>query len=83
MPRSNAQHNARLGLRLFGLYVVLYATYVFVNAFSPDTMERTPWLGVNVAVWSGFGLIVAAILMALAYGLICRPSDSSDQEAGE
>lgn len=83
MPRSNAQNNARLGLWLFGLYVVLYAAYVFVNAFSPDTMERTPWLGVNVAVWSGFGLIVAAILMALVYGLLCRPGDSNDQEASE
>lgn len=83
MHRSNAQKNARLGLWLFGLYVILYAAYVFVNAFSPSTMEKTPWLGVNVAVWSGFGLIVAAILLAFVYGIICKPSDANDQEVGK
>jgi uncharacterized membrane protein (DUF485 family) len=76
-----AQRNARLGLWLFGLYVLLYGSFVLVNAFAPDEMERTPWLGVNLAIWSGFGLIVAAIVLSLVYGFLCRSgSDGNGEE---
>ncbi len=70
------QHrNARLGLWLFGLYLLFYGGFVLLAAFSPETMERTPWAGVNLAIWYGFGLIVAALVLALIYGWLCRPTD--------
>jgi|GEM_PF-4983325 len=50
--------NSRLGLILFLLYLLLYGGFVFLNAFSPETMERTPWAGVNLAISYGFGLIL-------------------------
>lgn len=67
--------NSRIGLALFALYLALYGTFVVLAAFSPQTMERTPLAGVNVAIWYGFGLIVAAIVLALIYGWACRAGD--------
>lgn len=69
--------NSRIGLVLFALYLLLYGGFVLVNTFSPETMEATPWAGVNVAVLSGFGLIVAALVLALLYGMLCGPAEPS------
>ena len=60
--------STRLGLFLFAVYLVLYGGFVLLAAFSPETMEATPLAGVNLAIWYGFGLIVAAIVLALIYG---------------
>lgn len=64
-------HYSRVGLILFGVYLVLYSGFVLLAAYSPDTMERTPLAGVNLAIWYGFGLIAVAILLAVIYGLLC------------
>ena len=58
-----ASRNARLGLKLFAVYLALYGGFVLLNAFSAETMESTPFAGVNVAILYGFGLIIAAIVM--------------------
>jgi uncharacterized membrane protein (DUF485 family) len=70
---------SRIGLVLFGVYLVLYGGFVLLAAFSPETMETTPLAGVNLAIWYGFGLIVAAIVLALVYGWACR----SDEPRGQ
>jgi uncharacterized membrane protein (DUF485 family) len=64
--------NSRIGLGLFVVYSLFYGGFVLLAAFSPDTMERTPLAGVNLAIWYGFGLIIAAIVLALIYGWACR-----------
>ena len=69
-----ATRNARIGLVLFAVYLVLYGGFVLLNAYSPTTMEWTPIAGINLAVLYGFGLIVAAFVLALVYGWLCRPS---------
>jgi uncharacterized membrane protein (DUF485 family) len=56
----------RLGLRFFWLYTAVYAAFVAVSAFRPDWMATTLG-GVNLAVLSGFGLILGAILLAVIY----------------
>jgi len=70
--------NARLGLGLFVFYLAFYVAFVLVNAFAPQTMEFTVELivgSVNLAVLSGFALIVLAVVMALLYGALCKPED--------
>jgi len=72
-----------LGLCLFGVYCLFYAGFVLLAAFSPDSMGANLFAGVNLAIWYGFGLIFAAILLALIYGWACRASgtpriDSND-----
>lgn len=79
--------NARLGLKLFGVYLLLYGGFVSLNAFSAETMEMTPIAGINLAILYGFGLIVAAFVMALAYGAMCssdgdKPQNGSSEDGG-
>jgi uncharacterized membrane protein (DUF485 family) len=74
--------NARIGMVLFGVYLLLYGGFVLINAFSPSTMELTPIEGVNLAILYGFGLIVAALLLALLYGWLCR-EDAPDAGASD
>jgi uncharacterized membrane protein (DUF485 family) len=64
--------NSRIGLVLFFGYLAFYAGFVVLAAFSPATLQRTPWAGVNLAIWYGFALIVAAFVLALLYGALCR-----------
>jgi uncharacterized membrane protein (DUF485 family) len=66
-----AARNARYGLVLFTVYLLLYGGFVGLNAFAPDVMSRTV-AGVTLAVLYGFALIAAAFLLALVYGWLCR-----------
>jgi uncharacterized membrane protein (DUF485 family) len=68
-------HNSRIGLVLFAVYLLLYGGFVFLSAFKADVMETTPIAGVNLAILYGFGLIIAALVMALIYGFLCKPTD--------
>jgi len=72
--------NARLGLVLFMLYCAVYAGFVGICAFSLQTMERQ-FLGVNLAVVYGFGLIGFAFVLALSYTWLCKrdPEESGRQ----
>lgn len=67
--------NSRIGLVLFLFYCLLYVGFVLLNAFAPSTMERTPIAGVNLAILYGFGLIIAAFVLAVIYGLACRSTE--------
>ncbi len=71
--------NARFGFVLFVVYSVLYGGFVFLNAFAADVMEMTPIAGVNLAILYGFGLIIAALILALVYGLLCK-KEPAEQE---
>ncbi|MCA9077637.1 MAG: DUF485 domain-containing protein [Planctomycetaceae bacterium] len=68
-----ATRNARIGLVLFAVYLLLYGGFVLLNTFAPQTMESTPVAGINLAILYGFGLIIAALVMALLYGVLCTP----------
>jgi uncharacterized membrane protein (DUF485 family) len=88
-PHPTSARNARYGLWLFAVYVVLYAGFMALSAFRPQAMRQPVAAlgGVNLAVVYGFGLIVAALVLALIYMLLCReaPNQSADrteQEAG-
>lgn len=72
------QRNTRQGLVLFCVYLVLYGGFVLTNAFAPELMEKTPLAGVNLAILSGFGLILAAFVLAVVHGVLC--GGRSDEE---
>ncbi len=79
--------NTRLGLVLFAVYLVFYGGFVLLAAFSPDSLSMLPFAGVNLAIWYGFALIVAALSLALVYGWACRieaepPRVEHDQPGG-
>jgi len=72
-------YNSRLGIVLFIVYLLLYGGFVLLNAFAPETMEVTPISGVNLAILYGFGLIIAAFVLALVYGLLCKRADNEEE----
>jgi len=80
-PPPSTRRNARYGLILFFAYLVLYTGFMALSAFSPGTMASTPFGGINLAIWYGFALIVAALFLALIYMLLCRDDRTHDQEA--
>lgn len=74
------QYNSKLGLILFAVYLLFYGGFVLLNSFSPHSMESTPILGVNLAVLYGFGLIIAAFVLAMVYGVMCKPESEESSE---
>ena len=73
MPDSETPSpHTRYALILFAIYVALYAGFMALNAFAPHLMQRAPFGGVNLAILYGLGLIVAAVVLALLYTLLCR-----------
>ena len=76
------KRNARIGLILFTVYLLFYGGFVFLNAFSPQTMEATPIPGINLAILYGFALIIGALVLSIIYGLLCK-SAKEDGEEGE
>ena len=79
--RSQATaRQTRYGLMLFLVYVILYGLFVYLSAFRPDVMSSRPFGGVNLAVLYGLGLIIAAIVLALIYMVICRRASAPNSE---
>jgi uncharacterized membrane protein (DUF485 family) len=66
-----SRRNARNGLWLFAIYFAIYCGFVGLNAFRPEAMT-VDFAGINLAVWYGLGLIVAAFVLALVYMVLCR-----------
>jgi len=78
---SAERRGARLGVILFLLYTACYLGFVFLNAFSPGSMDQIVIAGLNLAIVYGFGLILLAILLAFIYGM-ARRGESKVQAAG-
>lgn len=78
---ENRLYNLRIGLILFAVYSLLYLTFVLLCAFAPAVMEWRPAGGLNLAIWYGFGLILAALLVALLYGVLCRTDLTTAESA--
>lgn len=63
--------NARYGLILFAIYVVLYGGFVFLAVFRTSVMGFVMPGGANLAIAYGFALIGAALVLALVYVFLC------------
>jgi uncharacterized membrane protein (DUF485 family) len=70
--RETSARNARYGLWLFVVYLLLYGGFVGISAFAPQWMEARPVADISLAILYGMGLIVSAFLLALVYGWLCR-----------
>jgi uncharacterized membrane protein (DUF485 family) len=77
---STNRRNRRIGLGLFCFYLLLYCGFVLLMAFDAKRLQGMGPAGVNLAVWSGFGLIVLALVLALIYGWVCG-SDGQAESA--
>ncbi len=78
-------HKRRLGVILFLVYALIYTAFVAVNLADPALMDATFFAGLNVAVIYGFGLIVLAFILAIAYNRASRRHEAAfggSQEGG-
>ena len=75
--------NSRNGLILFAVYLIFYGGFVFLNAFDPASMEKTPVAGLNLAVLYGFALIIGAVVLSAVYGLLCGDASGSGSNKEE
>ena len=66
--------NARYGLVLFSVYVVLYGGFVLLAVFRTPVMGTVMPGGANLAIAYGFALIGAALGLALLYVFLCGRS---------
>ncbi len=57
----------RVGLALFGVYVLLYGGFMGLVLTGPDLLARRIFGGVNLAIACGSGLIVAAVVLSVVY----------------
>jgi uncharacterized membrane protein (DUF485 family) len=78
-------YKVRVGVQMFLLYAAVYVGFVLINVISPLAMERTIFLGLNLAVVYGMGLIGLAFVLALIYSRVCsrRESDGSCDDPEE
>lgn len=70
-PDAASTYKTQVGLILFLIYGVFYATFVIINTFDPTSMGQIVLAGLNLAVVYGFGLIILAVVMGLIYNIIC------------
>jgi len=75
-PDLAGAYKIRLGLWMFAFYSLFYAGFVAVNLISPEAMGATVFAGLNLATVYGFALIIAALIEALIYDLLCRRKES-------
>ena len=62
---------SKLGIKLFAVYSLVYIGFIAINVIEPVLMEKVIFLGLNLAVVYGMGLIFLAIIMGLIYNSIC------------
>lgn len=72
-----------LGVKMFIPYALVYAGFIGINVISPLTMETEVMMGLNLAVFYGFGLIVLALIMAVIYNQACNNKEAELEHAPE
>ncbi len=78
-----ASYKMRLGIWMFLAYAIVYAIFVGINLYDPLLMEADIVLGLNLATVYGFGLIIAALLQALIYNMMCTRREYALRDAAE
>ena len=79
------RYNRRLGLVLFAIYFVMYASFVGITVYDYRILGRPALMGLNLAIVYGFGLIIAAFVMAVIYMVMCRkepPMNADERRFG-
>jgi len=75
---------AKLGIKLFWLYCVIYMGFVGIAVFATETMKKPVLAGTNLAIIYGIGLILFAIILGLIYNYFCTKKENEiDKDDGE
>ena len=74
---------AKLGIKLFWLYFVIYAGFVGIAVFATEAMKIKVFAGTNLAIIYGLALIVFAIILGLIYNYLCTKKEDELSNEGE
>lgn len=75
---------AKLGIKLFWLYCVIYMGFVGIAVFATESMKIPVLAGVNLAIIYGMALIIFAIILGLIYNHLCtKKEDEMSAKAEE
>ncbi len=66
-----SERKSKLGVKLFFVYLIIYAGFVAIGLIKPELMGMEAFGGQNIAIIYGFGLIVLAIIMGFIYNYAC------------
>ncbi|MDO8685567.1 MAG: DUF485 domain-containing protein [Clostridiales bacterium] len=69
-----ASIKSKVGLRMFFVYLAIYAGFILINVIDPNLMA-TDVGSMNLAIVYGFGLIILAIVLAIVYNGICTRAE--------
>ena len=68
-------YKSSLGIKMFVVYGLIYAGFVGITTFSPETMKAKVFLGLNLAITYGFALIILAIVFGVIYNHLCTKKE--------
>ena len=76
---------AKLGIKLFWLYALIYMGFVGIATFAPQAMKKPVLAGTNLAIIYGMALIILAIVLGLIYNFFCtrKEDELAKEEGGE
>ena len=79
-----SEWKAKLGIKLFWLYCVIYMGFVGIAVFAPEAMKIPVLAGTNLAIVYGMSLIIFAIILGLVYNYVCtKKEDEMNNKIGE
>ena len=67
-----------MALSLFAVYLSLYGAFMAWNVVDPVSMARPVLFGMNLAIVYGFGLILVALVLSLAYARYANRPPAGD-----
>lgn len=70
-----AAYKTRLGIIMFVIYTLTYASFVVLNAVKPSVMQVIV-MGQTLAVVYGFFLIIFAFVLAMIYNFMCNAAEA-------
>ncbi|MCU0857709.1 MAG: DUF485 domain-containing protein [Pontiellaceae bacterium] len=74
---------AKLGIKLFWLYCIIYMGFVALAVFATETLKTPVLAGVNLAIIYGMALIVFAIILGLIYNHVCTKKENEMNKGAE
>mgnify|MGYP001823007915 FL=1 len=76
-PDPASGYKTRLGVVMFIIYTLVYAGFVLTNVLTEGkAMQTIVFMGLNLAVVYGIGLIVFALVLALIYNAMCTKKEA-------
>ena len=66
---------AKLGIKLFWLYCLVYSSFVGIAIFATNLMKKPVLAGANLAIIYGMVLIIFAIILGVIYNYLCTKKE--------